>query len=493
MADGDREKTAFSTPDGHFQFTVLPFGLCNGPSSFQRLMAVTLSGLQWQTCLVYIDDVIVFSNTFDEHLLRLEEVFCRLSQSNLRLKPSKCFLFKQEVEFLGHIVTPHGVGTDPTKVAKVVDWPAPTSTQEVRSFLGFCGYYRRFIKNFSLVAAPLYSLTREKSAFDWCTQCEAAFQLLKCRLSGAPVLAYPQFGENAPPFVVDVDACGTGLGAVLSQDSEGLERPIAYASRVLSETERRYPSWKSEMLALVWAIRHFRCYLLGSKFTVRTDHRSLEFWRTFKEPSAILARWHELLSEYDFTVQYRAGRKHGNADGLSRQPALISVVEQESALPAPFVQRREWGSQDWRDAQHKDPDLVRFREWLEADPRPDCIDLTGASSDLHMYWRGRQQFFLREGVVTRRWDDPCPSKPSRELIVVPVKLRKDVLAEFHDCCGHQGSHRTYQQVRARFHWNGMKRDVEDWVASCVSCNERKSPKGRGRGAPLQVSWAGVPI
>ena len=481
--------------DGKIDWTgyLLYFEQCANVNSFQRLMAVTLSGLQWKSCLVYIDGVIVFSTTFEEHIRRLEEVFDRLSLANLRLKPSKCFLFKQEVEFLGHVVTPQGVRTDPAKVAKVLNRPTPSSVSEVRSFLGFCGYYRRFIKNFSILASPLHALTKGKSDFAWSTQCTLAFELLKGRLSAAPVLAYPQFGVDAPQFVVDVDACGTGLGAVVSQESDGLERPIAFASRVLSDSEKRYASWKCEMLALVWAIRHFRCYLLGPHFLVRTDHRSLEYWRTFKEPSAILARWHECLSEFEFSVRYRAGRQHGNADGLSRQSVSIAVVEQESVLPAPFVQRRQWGSPEWRDAQQNDPELVRFREWLAADPRPDDFDLTGASPDLHMCWRGRQQFFLREGVVCRRWDDPCPSRPSRELIVVPLRLRRDVLAEFHDCCCHQGSQRTYQQIRARFHWNGMKRDVEDWVTSCVSCSEKKSPRNRGRGAPLEVTWAGYPF
>ena len=490
----DKEKTAFSTPEGHYQFTVLPFGVCNGPSSFQRLMAVALSGLQWKTCLIYIDDIIVFGRTFGEHLARLEEVFERLEQAQLRLKPSKCFLFRKEVEFLGHLVTPLGVQTDPAKVAKVVDWPRPTGVDEVRAFLGLCGYYRRFVDGFAGIAAPLHSLTRAGRVFEWTERCTVAFGKLKELLTSAPVLAYPDFQH---PFVLDVDASGIGLGAVLSQEIKGVERPVAYASRVKNECERRYASTKNELLGLVWAVRHFRCYLLGKKFVVRTDHQALQHLTNFKEPSAIIARWLEFLSEFEFEVVYRAGRAHANADGLSRRgkqgPAGVNVVE--ASLPSPFVQRRHWDQRRWQQEQGADPDLARLLTWLEAFDMPDSAepDLTGASMALRSYWQGRDRLVVKNGVIYRHWEDPFPGKPSRELVLVPVQVRCGVLSEFHDHCGHQGVSRTYQQVHARFHWNGMKRDVEDWVASCVSCSQLKSPKGRGRGAPLQVTWTGYPL
>ena len=268
MAPRDREKTAFATPDGHFEFNVLPFGVCNGPSSFQRMMSVVLSGLQWQICLIYIDDIIVFGSTFEEHLLRLQLVFDRLLKA-------ECFLFRTSVEFLGHIVTREGVRTDPGKIEKVRNWPTPEAVGEVRGFLGFCGYYRRFAQDFATIARPLYSLTKTGQVFLWTPDCESAFLNLKTVLTTAPVLAYPRFGQDASPFLVDVDASGLGLGAVLSQVQEGLERPIAYASRLLADTETRYASTKKELLGLVWAVRHFRCYLLGKQFVIRTDHRSL--------------------------------------------------------------------------------------------------------------------------------------------------------------------------------------------------------------------------
>jgi len=243
VAAGDKEKTAFSTPDGHYEFNVMPFGVCNGPSSFQRLMSAVLRGLQWQICLVYLDDIIVFSATFEEHVARLEMVFQRLRDAGLRLKPSKCHLLCSEVEFLGHIVSREGVRTDPAKTSKVADWPRPTSVGEVRSFLGFCSYYRRFVANFASIAKPLTGLTRAGQRFQWTESCEQAFLALKERLANTPVLAYPRFEDDMPPFILDVDASGVGLGAVLSQaDETGLERPVAFASRVISPAETRYGS-----------------------------------------------------------------------------------------------------------------------------------------------------------------------------------------------------------------------------------------------------------
>ena len=244
MDPKDQEKTAFSTPDGHYEFNVLPFGVCNGPSAFQRMMSLVLSGLQWKVCLTYIDDVIVFSKTFSEHLSNLREVFIRLRTAQLRLKPSKCFLFRSSVEFLGHIVTREGIKTDPNKIARVRNWPKPQTVGEVRSFLGFCSYYRRYVQDFAAISRPLYHLTKASQRFQWTTACENAFQSLKGVLTTAPVLAYPEFGANSSSFILDVDASGTGIGAVLSQVQKGVERPIAFASRVISETEQRYPSTK---------------------------------------------------------------------------------------------------------------------------------------------------------------------------------------------------------------------------------------------------------
>ena len=494
MAEEDKEKTGFSTPDGHYQFTVMPFGVCNGPSSFQRLMSVVLRVLQWQICLVYLNDVIVFAKTFDEHLERLEAVFERLLDAGLRLKPSKCFLLRTRVDFLGHVVSEEGVSTDEAKTHRVATWEHPTNVAEIRAFLGFCGYYRRFVPNFSDVAKPLTQLTKQGHAFVWTEECEEAFATLKSRLTSSPTLAYPQYGPDAPRFILDVDASGTGLGAVLSQqDEKGVERPIAFASRLTSASERRYASTKSELLGVVWAFNHFRCYLLGKRFLVRSDHKALQHLDNFKEPAPIVARWLEFLSQFEYDLQYRKGKAHSNADGLSRQKTkpVMNVTEVAPTVPGPLVQRRDWTYGTWAIAQQADPDLRQLFEWLMDDG--ESADLTGISPTLRKYWRGHQHLSVKGGVIGREWVEPEISAPNRFQILIPVDLRTEILKEYHDFLGHVGMKRTIAQLRTRFYWHGMSRDVEDWIGTCTSCCRRSRPVGRGQGAPLQVSWAGYPF
>ena len=216
----------------------MPFGLCNAPATFQRLMDLVLARLQWSSCLIYLDDVIVTGKTFSEHLLRLKEVFDRLREAKLKLKPSKCAFCKSKVAFQGHIVSAEGVITDPGKVDKVKHWPQPTSGKEVHQFLGLANYYRRFVKDFATIARPLHKLTEKIAKFQWTEQCQAAFEKLRNLLTTAPVLDFPDYVR---PFILDTDASDTGLGAVLSQvDCEGKEHVIAYASRTLSKAERTY-------------------------------------------------------------------------------------------------------------------------------------------------------------------------------------------------------------------------------------------------------------
>ena len=254
----DQPKTAFSTPDGLFEFNVMPFGLCNAPATFQRLMDMVFAGLQWTMCLVYLDDVIVMGRTFEEHLTNLANVLTRLRDANLRLKPQKCAFAGQRVTFLGHVVSPEGVATDPEKTRKVREWPQPTSVKEVRQFLGLVSYYRSFIKDFSQIAKPLYRLTEKTSVFVWTEDCEDAFQQLRTRLVTSPILAFP---DHKRPFILDTDASDVGIRAVLSQfQDDGVERVIAYASRVLTKAERRYCVTRKELLAVVTFVQYFRPY-----------------------------------------------------------------------------------------------------------------------------------------------------------------------------------------------------------------------------------------
>ena len=257
MEESDREKTAFSTGCGLWQFTVMPFGLCNAPATFERLMELVLAGLPWSVCLLYLDDILVHAKTFEEEIANLREVFGRFRAANLKLNRKKCELFRQKVLYLGHIVTQEGISTEPSKVEAVISWPTPMNKRELRGFLGLCSYYRKFIKSFSDVAGPLYKLIEKETVFAWTEQCKEAFDELKRRLTTAPVLAYPIASGK---FTLDTDASEKGIGAVLSQEQNGQERVVAYFSRSLNRRERNYCVTRKELLAVVRATEKFHYF-----------------------------------------------------------------------------------------------------------------------------------------------------------------------------------------------------------------------------------------
>ena len=242
------------------------------------------------------------------------------------MKPSKCFLLRPRVPYLGHVISAEGVSTDPANIEAGQQWPVPLKVTDVRSFLRIASYYRRFIQNFAEIAAPLHRLTSKTTEkFMWSPDCDLAFRVLKEKLVSAPVLAYPCFDQE---FVVDCDASDYGLGAVTSQWQDGDGKVIAYASRVLEDHEHRYKTTKKAMLAMVYVIKHFRPYLYGKPFKVRTDHNALKSLQSFKEPEGQVARWLETLALYGYTIEHRSGKKHQNADALSRNPLPVAVPDQ---------------------------------------------------------------------------------------------------------------------------------------------------------------------
>ena len=327
----DIPKTAFVTKYGLFEYVTMPFGLKNSPACFERCVELALAGLQWVKCLIYLDDVIIFSKSFDEHVHRLKEVLDRIKSSNLKLKPSKCHLFKKEVEFLGHVISSDGVLPNPANIQKILDWPTPRNVTEVRGILGLGSYYRRFVKGFSELVQPLTELTKKNTQFKWTDTCEKAFNNLKVALTGPDIMGYPR---DDSPFILDTDACDVSIGAVLSQIQDGRERVVAYASRTLNKAERNYCVTDKELLAVKHFTEYFRHYLLGRNFTIRTDHQALKWLFSLKEPKNRIARWIEILSAFDFNIEHRPGLKHQNADALSRRP---ENPEEESLRCGPCV------------------------------------------------------------------------------------------------------------------------------------------------------------
>ena len=487
MEPKDADKTAFVTRRGIFRWKVMPFGLCNAPATFQRLMDIVLSGLNFEICLVYLDDVIIFGKTPEEHLDRLEQVFQRLRGANLKLKPSKCQLLRRNVCFLGHIVTPDGVAMDPSKITDVVEWPVPQRLRDVRAFLGLCSYYRRFVKDFSTVAAPLFALTKKGRVFTWDEACQDTFDCLKAALTSAPILALPKDDEM---YVLDCDACDVGIGAVLSQRIDGEERVIAYGSRLLSAAERNYCVTRKELLAIVYFTKLYRQYLLGRPFVLRTDHAALQWLQRTPEPIGQQGRWLERLAEFEFEILHRPGRKHGNADALSRRPCRQCGWEEREIVAAvtevpdpPLAGANAEPLESMEDAQRNDPDLIIVRSWLgEGAEAPDLVEILSESETVKVCWFQKDRLCLREEVIYRRTPEGV------DQVVVPRSKREEFMRLAHTGLtgGHLGVRRTRWQVRRRAYWVGWSGDVKRFCQRCSPCNQyrRGLPPRQGALQPL---------
>ena len=494
VEEADREKTAFCTTEGLYQFKVMPFGLCNAPASFQSLMDLVLSGLQWSQCLVYLDDIIVIGRSFAEHISNLNSVLQRLRESGLRLKPAKCCFFQTRVHYLGHIISRDGVATDPQKTDKVAQWPTPTCRREVQQFLGFANYYRRFIRNFAQLARPLHRLNERTATLVWTDQCQDSFDTLRRCLCSSPVLAYPDFSR---PFILDTDASDVGIGGVLSQlDVEGRERVVAYGSRLLSKPERRYCVTRRELLAVVVFAQLYRPYLVCQKFTLRTDHGSLTWLRNFREPEGQLARWLEQLQGLEFDIVHRRGTAHQNADGLSRLPCrqcgrpdhgippLAEIAVTAMQLPEPHSHGT------LREVQLADPLLGPLLLGKEEGKKPPLPVTDKSSRRLLQIW---DQLLVKDGVLFR-YLQPVDGALGVLQTVVPVALRQGILRDLHGGAagGHLGADKTLSRLRERFYWPGYFNDVREWCRNCGTCQSRKSPAPKAR-APLQPILTSRPL
>ena len=499
----DKEKTAFTTGSGLWQFKVMPFGLCNAPATFERLMETVLRGLHWKTCLVYLDDVIVLGRTFEDHRKNLAEVFQKLQAADLKLNPKKCSLFKKTVKYLGHVISPEGVGTDPEKTECIRNWCVPADVHQLRSFLGLCTYYRRFVQGFADIARPLHRLTEEKTPFVWSEACQTAFDTLKLALCSAPILTFPKAGL---PFIVDTDASNYGLGGVLSQVQDGQEKVVAYFSKTLSKAERNYCVTRKELLAMVKTLEHFHKYLYGQEFLLRTDHASLKWLLQFKNPEGQIARWLERLQQYHFTIEHRPGRQHNNADALSRRPCLASKcehcrrAEQKEGLDStPCRQTRLTPSEPWdpeilKTEQRADPHIRPIYQWKEAGmERPGWPEVSAMSATTKSYWAQWNSLSIEDGLLVRNWENEDGSQVRKQIVLPQTKV-KEVLQEFHGgvAGGHLGAKKTLDKVRERFYWLRCRADVDHWCKTCEACAASKGPRTRTRGKMRQYN-VGAPL
>ncbi len=534
MAPEDKEKTAFICPLGFYQFERMPQGITGAPATFQRLMERAIGDMHLLEALVYLDDIIIFGKTLEEHEQRLLKVLDRLEEIGLKVSIDKCQFCQPQVKYVGHIVSADGIATDPDKVEVVKHWREPTHLKPLKSFLGFCSYYRRFIANYSAIVRPLSELTKgyaptwqdpntrksvgpnkyfkpsEPFGERWTPDCQKSFERIRDCLINAPVLA---FADPTKTYILHVDASMNGLGAVLNQEyPEGL-RPVAFASRKLKDSEHNYPVHQLEFLALKWAVvDKFHDYLYGAKFIVRTDNNPLTYVLTSAKLSAVGHRWLAALATYDFTIQYRPGRHNIDADLLSRQytpeeakewtsvsPAGIKAlckracISGETEVPERFVDQLgapatavpdayvfpvnlsgnaldQLSSKDIQAAQDMDPIIGPVKRAMENNQVP--TRSKSDSPETVLLLRESRKLEIKDDLIYRVKEKMC-GKQIKQL-VLPGRYRPMVLRSLHDECGHMGVERTTELVKDRFYWPRMTAEVEQYIRTCGRCISRKT-------------------
>lgn len=317
-------KTAFNTDKGHFEFTRMPFGLKNAPATFQRLMNYVLKDYINKICLVYLDDIIILGTSLQEHCENIRKVFSKLKQFNLKIQLDKSEFMRKEVAYLGHVVTEDGIKPNPLKIEAVKNFPIPKTRKEIKQFLGLLGYYRKFISNFAKLTKPMTKCLKKGQVINLeDKEYRQSFENSKKLLINAPILQYPDFSKQ---FIVTTDASNFAIGAVLSQNINGKDMPIAYASRTLNQHEINYSATEKELLGIVWSVKYFRPYVYGTKFKIRTDHRPLTWLMNLKDPNSKLMRWRIKLDEYNYEIEYKKGTLNSNADALSRIRPKFEII-----------------------------------------------------------------------------------------------------------------------------------------------------------------------
>lgn len=545
LTEEDVPKTAFTTPMGLFEYKVLPFGLCNAPSTFQALMNTVLGADLRHCCLVYLDDIIIFSKTPAQHLQHVEAVLSRLAEKQLFAKLSKCEFGLSKVKFLGHVVSGEGIQPDGDKVKLVKGWPVPTSVKDLRQFVGLAQYFRKFVQGFSTMIAPLTRLFKKDAVFSWSKQCQEAFDQIKEALTSPPCLKLP---DDSTPFTVICDACKYGIGAVLLQE----DRPVAFEGRRMTETELKWGATEKEMLAVVYHLEKWRCYLEGRHFTAVTDHQPNTWFASQKELNPRLVRWYERIRSYDFTWQYKPGRVNV-ADPLSRHPAFLNVlmavvtrsqrpnaltgaqleptrhaqrpltsrpsrpgstvphmpgIVADAADPSPAVPLPQIDDEAGQPPvlvpnEVQDPLPSAFEQGLQSAVDGDCIGNTPFNTSAAEVMRQIQQGYSQDAYFApsnaAEWGRSgiCRGEDSDlffkgNAVVVPDvhDLRRAIIRELHcsPYVGHFGAHRSQQLIARYFFWPKMDAQIVEYVKGCELCQRNKGATGKKAGLliPLPV-------
>lgn len=441
----DVHKTAFSTRYGLFEFLVLPFGLTNAPATFMHLMQDVFRPMLDESVIVFLDDILIYSKTKEQHMKHVKQVLELLRKHKLYAKGSKCDFLKRSVSFLGHVISEKGLEMEKEKVKAIQEWPVPKCVKDVRAFNGLAGYYRKFVKDFSTICAPLSELTKKESQlkFTWTQEADHAFKKLKTAMTTAPLLALP---DPSLPFIVTCDASGLGIGAVLSQDQGNGTRPIAFMSKKLQPAETRYRVHEQELLAIVCALKEWRHYLHGAKFTVETDHKSLKYIQTQPTLTSRQARWIELLSEFDYEVKYKEGKDNVVADALSRRSDYDLEKVNANAINMTTVNSGIELKQMLVKAYPVDPvcKLILNHEHKYQDH----------------YEIKNQMIFTKENQV---------------YIPDNKEIKTLILKEHHDnpVSGHIGATKTIELVKRNYYWPNMYNEIKEYVVTCLPCQQNK--------------------
>lgn len=448
----DRDKTAFICPFGTYRFRKMAFGLKNAPATFQRMIDNFRNSLKNILVLSYLDDIIILSETFDEHVENLGAVFRKLREFKLCANREKCNFACNRIKYLGHYITSKGLEVDPDKTAAIQKMPAPKTVKQIQSFLQTCSWYRRFIPNFSEVARPLSNLTKKKVSWEWGKEQERSFETLKNLLTSPPVLGQ---NDSSKPYILKTDASNYALGAVLLQGSGAEEHPIEYASRLLTKAEANYSTIEREALAIVWALDKFRAYIDGQEITVATDHQPLKWLMNLKSPTGRLARWALHVQSFNLKIEYIPGRSNIVADMLSRP--FCQHEEDTCEICTISIDIPARSTKEIREEQLKDEDVRKIIESLES------LD----KDENFANWSDRG-YLMNQGVLYRY----SPEADTEEAqLVVPIQERERVMKEHHDApsAGHYGIEGTYDRIAKRYYWTGLRRYIAEYIKKCPDC------------------------
>ena len=497
MNERDAEKTAFTTKKGHFHFLKMPFGLTGAPATFQSLMHSVFRSENWLKCVIYLDDILVFGSSGREHNERLKLIFEKIRQAGIKLGPKKCKILKTEVVYLGHVISAKGVSTDPAKVQAIRDWPLPSTVGEVKSFLGFCNYYRKFIRQYARLVVPLEKLVKDSCSSSWHKMKRtkivlneehiSSIQILKESLCSSPVLVHP---NKVDRFILDTDASHYCIGAVLSQIQNGEEKVISFASKKLTETEQFYCTTRKELLAIVTFIRQFKHYLYGTKFLLRTDHKSIT-WMMNDSKSINTSQyfnWKNELSLYNFDIEHRPGDKHCNADFLSREPKCeqCDVTHQfpkkkrNVKMLEPICRQLTEYAEICK-AQNDDKNLQLLKNVLLGHEKASTL----STRETLLLLRKRELLEIKDGIIVKK------DFKGNVVPVIPKKLRENLVNGAHTTLGHVGTNKLYIFLKDMVYWPNMSMDIRRNVEGCIACCKRKICKTR-RGDKLPIT-ANVPF